>query len=73
MQPQSEGHDRVVATKPRRKPTPKQLVRAAEIVRRYAESLNDPTAQEVSMATYTADNMSIAALAESARSSGAGR
>lgn len=51
----------------KREPTPKQLVAAAEIVRRWAESRNEPSSQEVSMALYTADNMMVTALAEEYR------
>ena len=53
-------------------PTPEQLLEAAAIVERWAESRGEPQAQEVTMARYTADNMKLTALAESA-SSGAGR
>lgn len=55
---------------PKREPTPKQLVQAAEIVRRYADSLNDPLCQEYGMAIYTADNMAVRALAEMGRKLG---
>ena len=64
--PGVEGRDDLFAAK-RRKPTPKQLVDAQEIVRRYAESLDDETCQEYSMALYVADNMAVSAIAEEAR------